>query len=469
MKVSILSPLYIYYVGNQDDEGKFPPVYIYIYYVGNPSRRLGQKNPTSGFLRELVVGFFCVYIFPCSRLKEKEIEILYQGHKKLAVMASTTINKNIFNALSIKEEPNIKQVNSDASEANNKEFITADGFTVVEKTQKKTTTKKVLPKTVKTVGNDTPAPSPLKISLADFPAPSSAPLTKEQKQKIYDSNLKQSNKSERLVEEVVDERTAAFNHMADKDKVAKSLTRTKACHNVARNKETGEFGVCWRKVCTFAHSSAEFQPPQCSFDRTCRFKHGRNDRKTRKRIPGSQCKFRHSDETIEEYYNRSGVKQPDLPPTSEKTYKIAGSKPSEQKKEQKKEQSVKVKKYTAIPPPSSVPTRRLSRSKKSRWDEKPEKESPSEENVVNQVLTKIDKPPIRTSKRRPYDSESESSDSESESSDSDEERRSHRKRSRTPKKSPEPQIIRVPTKELAAIAIKAAFDRGQYNVRVMIE
>ena len=83
------------------------------------------------------------------------------------------------------------------------------------------------------------------------------PLTKAQKGKIHDSNLKQQAKSEAVVEEVLDERTAAFNHMADKEKVAKSLTCTKACRNVTREKETGEFGMCWRKVCTFAHSEAE--------------------------------------------------------------------------------------------------------------------------------------------------------------------------------------------------------------------
>lgn len=273
--------------------------------------------------------------------------------------------------------------------------------------------------------------------------------------------------------------------MADKEKVAKSLTCTKACRNVTREKETGEFGMCWRKVCTFAHSEAELQPPKCSFDRTCRFKHGRNDRNTRKRIPDSQCKFRHSDETVAEYYKRSGVKCPDLPPTSEKTRKIPGSKPSSEEK------------YIAVPHPRPTPT--LSKSKrKSRWDEKPEespaKESPSEEGMhlmVNQARHLIGKHPIRSptaSKRWSYDSEDDSSSSESsssessssESSDSEEERRRRRERSRrrsrmptkskkSPKKSPALQIIRLPTKELAAIAIKAAFDRGQYNVRVLVE
>jgi len=30
-------------------------------------------------------------------------------------------------------------------------------------------------------------------------------------------------------------------------------------------------------------------------------------------------------------------------------------------------------------------------------------------------------------------------------------------------------VIRVPTKELAEIAMKAAFDRGQFNIKIVIE
>ena len=365
------------------------------------------------------------------------------------------MNKNIFDALSIKKESNIKQVNDD-KEAKNQEFLTADGITIVEKAKKeKTISKNVV---------DEPSSSPIKINLGDFPALSTAPLTKEQRRNIDETNLKYNLKSTAespLSSEKVDERTSAFNHMADKEKVAKSLTCTKACRNVARDKETGEFGVCLRKVCTFAHSNAELQPPWCSFDRTCRFKHGRTDRKTRKRIPGSQCKFIHGDETVEEYYKRSGTKRPDLPPTSEKTRKIPEDKNAPKQ----------TKKCAEIPPPKPSP--------------KPTANpTPSLSNAATRK-SRLDEKPVR--KRRPYDSEDDYSSSDSESSfsesssssesdsESDEEyrrgrrRERSRRRYRSPKKSPSQQIIRVPTKELAAIAIKAAFDRGQYNIRVLVE
>lgn len=344
--------------------------------------------------------------------------------------------KNIFDALSIKEESNIKQVNDD-KEVKNQGFLTAGCFTTLEKTNEKTTTKNNLPKTVLTIG-DEPS-SPIKINMGDFPVLSTTPLTKDQRRKIHDSNLKSHPDSSG---EKVDERTAAFNHMADKEKIAKSLACTKACHNVVRDKETGEFGVCWRKVCTFAHSDEELQPPQCSFDLTCRFKHGRNDRKTRRLIPGSQCKFHHSDETIEEYYKRSGTKRPDLPPTSEKTRKIP-----EDKNASKPDKTI-MKKFSTVPHPTTSPThspvKALESSPRS-CDEEP------------------------SSKSRPYESECDSS-SESDSSDDEDHRRHSRERSHCPsKKSPAPQIIRVPTKELSAIAIKAAFDHGQYNVQILVE
>ena len=354
--------------------------------------------------------------------------------------------KNIFDALSIKEESNINHVNDD-KEAKNQGFFTAGGFTILEKTKEKTTTKNDLPKTFKTVGDETS--SPIKINVGDFPVLSTTPLTKEQRRKIHDSNLKSHSDSYGKNEEKVDERTAAFNHMADKEKVAKSLACTKACHNVVRDKETGEFGVCWRKVCTFAHSEEELQPPRCSFDLTCRFKQGRNDRKTRKLIPGSQCKFHHSDETIEEYYKRSGTKLPDLPPTSEKTRKIPEDKNSS------KPDKTTMKKFNAAPPPTTSPT-----------------STPSPDKVLESSPRSWGEEPSH--KRRPYDSEGDSSSSESESSDDEDHRRrrslerSHRISSPS-KKSPAPQIIRVPTKELAAIAIKAAFDRGQYNVQILVE
>ena len=85
--------------------------------------------------------------------------------------------------------------------------------------------------------------------------------------------------------------------------------------------------------------------------------------------------------------------------------------------------------------------------------------------------SKCEKPDLSES-----DSESDSS-SGSDSDSSDEEyrlsrRRRSRRRSKRGSKSPGKsamQVIRVPTKELAQIALKMAFDRGQFNIKVIVE
>ena len=258
-----------------------------------------------------------------------------------------------------------------------------------------------------------------KINLEDFPTVGSVILTKEQERDIVSSNKISCARKVELEEPIVtDPRTIAFNHMSNKDKVAKALSCTKACRNIQRDPETGKFGVCVRKYCTFAHSMDELQPARCIFDLACRFRNGRIiNWNTRTIAPGSKCKFRHSDETVDQYYARSEMTRPDLPPTSEHTRKIP-----EQPKEQPKEQKVS---------------------------------------------------------RRVYDfdmsSDSESSDSESSESETEEERRRRLKKERKARKSKksspknDTQVIRVPTKELAEMALKMAFDRGQYNVQVLIE
>lgn len=272
-----------------------------------------------------------------------------------------------------------------------------------------------------------------KINLEDFPTLDCVILTKEQERDIVSSNKISCAKKVELEEPIVtNPRTIAFNHMANKDKVAKSLSCTKACRNIQRDPETGKFGVCYRSYCTFAHSMDELQPARCSFDLACRFKNGRIDWNTRVITPGSKCKFRHSDETIDQYYARSGMTRPDLPLTNEETRKIP-----EQPKEQVK---VSVK-----------------------------------EQVKEQVKVQVKEQKVSRSYISYMSSDSESEDSDSEDSESEEERRRRMKKERKARKSKKSspkndiQIIRVPTKELAEIALKAAFDRGQFNVQVLIE
>ena len=117
-----------------------------------------------------------------------------------------------------------------------------------------------------------------------------------------------------------DPRTAAFSKMEDKEAVAKSLSCTRACKNVLQKQESGEYGVCLRHVCTFAHSLEELNDPMCGFDATCRFRHGRPRRDGTVDSNG-KCMFLHSDETREDWLKRTGRKLPALPATSEKTRK----------------------------------------------------------------------------------------------------------------------------------------------------
>jgi hypothetical protein len=87
----------------------------------------------------------------------------------------------------------------------------------------------------------------------------------------------------------------------------KGLVCTKACH-FCKKSDSGEWSVCTREKCTFAHSLSELQIGQCSFGETCKRKNGSNC-----------CQFKHPDETNDQYYSRTGIVKPDLPETSEAT------------------------------------------------------------------------------------------------------------------------------------------------------
>ena len=84
----------------------------------------------------------------------------------------------------------------------------------------------------------------------------------------------------------------------NQEEVAKSLAKTKVCRNIT------DFGNCSRPECSFAHNVDEFTLPNCMFDNSCRYLKESNDNADR------VCKFKHSCETTEEYYTRSGQ---DLP------------------------------------------------------------------------------------------------------------------------------------------------------------
>jgi hypothetical protein len=361
--------------------------------------------------------------------------------------------------------------NEQVTSASSKQVIADSEFTQVQYNKAKNA--RIVPSTVK---------------LAEFPALG---------EKLTRSQINAINESNKMIvpiispgDETMDHRTASFAAMSDKETIAKALSCTKACRIVTTpftNPSDGEqpkYGVCTRFHCSFAHSLEELQAPMCGFDGNCRFMHGKVDYRTQKKIPNTHCRFRHTCETIGEWLKRSQVTQPSLPETNEFSRKPQSTPPKPIVATTVKTTQPVV--YKSVPPPVPVPVQvQAPKRSSSKWDKKPV-ETKEETKEEAQTQIKENKPKKSRRKQKKYESSSEeSSDSESdESSDSSEsesesesrKRRSkdRRRRHKHPtqrKKSSEnnQQVIRVPTSELAAIAIKAAFDRGQYNVRVIVE
>jgi hypothetical protein len=251
-------------------------------------------------------------------------------------------------------------------------------------------------------------------------------------------------------------RTSAFVLMDNKEDVAKKLTCTRACNNVSR-KEDGNYGVCYRAVCSFAHSLAELTDPMCGFDGTCRFMYGR------KRQDGSidsngKCAFRHSNENHDGWIKRTGRTVPDLPETSEETRKIqvvesvvTENPVVEIQSENSITESIVIENPVidnTFQPVESVVIETTRARRKNRWDEKPK-------NLENEQVSCIVPEEIVEKSHRL-------------SHHSDHKHRTHRSSSRK-YENDDSQVIHVPTHELAEIAIKAAFDRGVFNLRVIVD
>ena len=263
-----------------------------------------------------------------------------------------------------------------------------------------------------------------------------------------------------------DPRTAAFAKMEDKEAMAKSLTRTRACKNVTNCQENGEYGVCYRDTCSFAHSLEELNDPMCGFDTTCRFRHGRPRRGGTVDSEG-KCMFRHSDETREGWLKRTGRKLPSLPSTSKKT-----SDPVAHKEKRMTPQPVHEKKALgsgyAVKTNLATPATKIALTTPS---------APRKIFWGKQVPQKVPETPVSiplTPKRLEISSDS-SSDSESDSRYYRKRSYRRRKRSRSPKTRRDSKsgthviLIRVPTEDLAKMAIQAAFDHGVYNIQVLVE
>ena len=360
-----------------------------------------------------------------------------------------------------------------------------DSFKIVSKPVRKTKVKLVTPKSEKPIEEKKIAKTRKNVETAvkvikhkanhpDFPE-LGYNISRAQEKEITINNMN-LNIPNVTPPHSIDPRTRAFETISDKDKLARVLVRTKACRIVTDGGNEDEaFGVCYREYCTFAHSMEELNAPPCQFDENCRFKNGRLDQDTGKITPESECKFRHSSETITEWMKRARITPPNIPLTNEKSRQPKTSTvtdkpvPKTEKIHQTNTSTV-----TDKPVPKSMPSKHASitKQKTSKWDEKPGAISPTQpvlvkKHVKKEVVYQSDS----------YSSSSDYDSSSSSSSDSSDGHRHSRRKHRLPVKRSSKknfdnsnlQIIKVPTSELAEMAIKAAFDRGVYNIQVIVE
>lgn len=87
----------------------------------------------------------------------------------------------------------------------------------------------------------------------------------------------------------IKKRNEGFYILANKLNISNHLKKTKFCSIFIQE------GKCNRKVCNFAHSIEEFNFPSCAFADNCKVKN---------------CKFKHNNETIENYKSRINFKLP---------------------------------------------------------------------------------------------------------------------------------------------------------------
>jgi len=212
----------------------------------------------------------------------------------------------------------------------------------------------------------------------------------------------------------------AFTNMSDKESVAKKLKCTKACNFVLKNPITGKYGTCYRSICTFAHSLEELNDPMCEFNRMCRYKHGRYNKNGEFDVT-LKCTFRHISETREEWLERTEKTLPDLPKTLSKPV------------EEKVLGSGYAKKTSPFTPPKRVALDIPSAPIKPPAEKVAKKEST--EKVRKNLSKEYNEKPTKKSLNSNNDL----------------------------------HIIKVPSKELAEIAIKYAFENGVFNIQVIIE
>lgn len=106
-----------------------------------------------------------------------------------------------------------------------------------------------------------------------------------------------------------DQRTEAYEILADKEKLASSLTKSKMCSSVDKNEEC-QHG----ENCRFAHSLDELKISNCLFEQRCRFVRMSNGKLVNN---GEKvCSHKHPHETKETFMSRTGLDRFKCPPQS---------------------------------------------------------------------------------------------------------------------------------------------------------
>lgn len=97
-----------------------------------------------------------------------------------------------------------------------------------------------------------------------------------------------------------DQRTGAYEILADKEKLASSLAKSKMCSSVGKNEEC-QHG----ENCRFAHSLDELKISNCLFEQRCRFVRMSNG--TLVNNGEKVCSHKHPHETKETFMTRTGL------------------------------------------------------------------------------------------------------------------------------------------------------------------
>lgn len=101
----------------------------------------------------------------------------------------------------------------------------------------------------------------------------------------------------------------AFARLSSAEDTAERHQFTKPCHHVVRDPH-GNFSTCTNPNCRYAHTLDELRMPCCVFDQNC----FRRPSVNKNLAP---CRFKHSEETKEQFIQRMNIVVPDLPQTKE--------------------------------------------------------------------------------------------------------------------------------------------------------